>query len=51
MTHEEQKERSRKAAHKFYKESRDKYNRIIMRYWAKKVLSLSPRELAELIAK
>ena len=51
MTHEEQKELNRKRAHKFYTESREKYNRIIMRYWAKRVLSLSPQELAELIAK
>ena len=51
MTQEEVKERNRKAANKFYHESREKYDRIILRYWGKKVLSLSRQELAELLSK
>lgn len=51
MTQEEIKEKNRKAANKFYYESREKYDRIILRYWARKVLSLSPQELAELLSK
>lgn len=46
---EDNKERSRRAANKFYRESRDKYDRNMLRYWTKRVLSLSPQEIADLL--